>query len=68
MDKVYKGCMLVDEQELLHMMIAVGHTIHTASVNSEVFNDCVKLYVKLLEEKESISRERAKHESKTESI
>lgn len=68
MDKVYQGCMLVDEKELEAMMNSLGHTMHRTTVNSEPFNDCVKLYVKLLKEKESIQHERAKYEPKTESV
>lgn len=68
MDKVYKGCMLVDENELDIMLHALWNDIKEYPTRNEASNELVKLYVKLLEEKESISRERAKHEPKTESI
>lgn len=68
MDKVYKGCMLVDENELNMMLESLKNYIYENVDTGEHFNNLVKLYVKLLEEKESISRERAKHEPKTESV
>lgn len=68
MDKVYQGCMLVDESELDILLDAVGSCIDAVTYCDEPFNELVKLYVKLLKEKESIERERAKYELKTESI
>ena len=68
MDKVYKGCMLVDEKELDTMMYALFNEMVDFEYPSPSFNEIVRVYVKLLDEKESIQRERAKHEPKTESI
>lgn len=68
MDKIYKGCMLVDENELDMMLHALWNEIHAQTFRDERFNETVKLYAKLLEEKEGIQRERAKHEPQTESI
>ena len=68
MDKVYQGCMLVDEKELTALMKAVQNEIYDKCVKEETFNELTKLYVKLLKEKESIQREREKLEPKTEGI
>jgi hypothetical protein len=68
MDKVYQGCMLVDERELTLLINAIGEDIRSYEFQTDLFDELVKLYVKLVKEKESISRERAKHEPKTESI
>lgn len=68
MDKVYRGCMLVDENELDTMMYALFNELVEFEYPSESFNEIVKVYVKLLKEKEDIQHERAKCESKTESI
>ena len=68
MDKVYQGCMLVDEKELDIMLHALWNDIKEFSDNKETFNALVKVYVKLLKEKESIEHERAKLEPKTQSI
>ena len=68
MDKVYKGCMLVDEQELDILLDALKCEIYESCDTDEHFNNLTKLYVKLLSEKESISRERAKCKPETESI
>lgn len=68
MDKVYKGCMLVDENELTALMRAVQNEIYDKCVKEETFNELTKIYVKLLKEKEDIQRERAKCKPETESI
>lgn len=68
MDKVYKGCMLVDENELDTMMYALFNEIVEFEYPAESFNEIVKLYVKLLKEKEDIQRERAKCKPETESV
>jgi hypothetical protein len=58
--------MLVDEKELDMMLHALWNDIKAYPNRDETFDATAKVYVKLLEEKESIQRERAKHE--TESI
>jgi hypothetical protein len=66
MDKVYRGCMLVDENELDTMMYALFNELVEFEYPNNTFNEIVKVYVKLLKEKDDIQHERAKHESQTE--
>ena len=68
MGKVYTACMLVDENELDIMLNSVRIEIGCCEPTNESFNELVKVYVKLLKEKESIQHERAKLEPKEESI
>ncbi len=68
MDKVYRGCMFVDEAELDIMLHTMFEYLKEFEFENENFQDIVKLYVKVLKEKEDIQRERAKCESQTESI
>ena len=68
MDKVYKGCMLVDERELSILLSAIANQLTKFTGFCGEFNELTRLYVKLLDEKESIQREREKHEPKTESV
>lgn len=68
MDKVYRGCMLVDEEELDMLLDAVGGILDRIQHINKDFNELTKLYVKLLKEKEDIQRERAKFEPTTESV
>lgn len=66
MDKVYRGCMLVDENELDIMLHTMFEYLKGFDFDNEHYKNIVKLYVKVLNEKEDIQRERAKHESQTE--
>lgn len=68
MDKVYQGCMMVDENELDILLDSLKAEIYESCDTDEHFDNLTKLYVKLLKEKEDIQRERAKYESKTQSI
>ena len=68
MDKVYAGCIMVDENELDIMLDSLKSKIYEDCDTDEHFDNLTKLYVKLLKEKEDIQRERAKYESKTQSI
>ena len=68
MDKVYQGCMLVDEEELNIMLHTMFEYLKGFEFDNEHYQKIVKLYVNLLKEKESIQREREKLEPKTEGI
>jgi hypothetical protein len=68
MDKVYKGCMLVDEHELDIMLHTMFQYLKGFEHDNEYYQSIVKLYAKVLKEKEDIQHEREKHESKTEGI
>ena len=56
MDKVYRGCMFVDEAELDIMLHTMFEYLKEFEFENENFQDIVKLYVKVLKEKEDIQR------------
>ena len=65
MDKVYAGCIMVDENELDIILDSLKSEIYESCDTDEHFDNLTKLYVKLLNTKEDIERERAKHETQS---
>ena len=65
MDKVYAGCIMVDENELDILLDSLKAEIYESCDTDEHFDNLTKLYVRLLNTKEDIQRERAKHETQS---
>lgn len=61
MDKVYTGIIIVDEKMIDATTSALAeYMTKSKHCTDEEFEECVKMYSKLLDVKESIHRERAK--------
>jgi hypothetical protein len=68
MDKVYTGLLIVDENELNILIDKVIGGICEYDSPCEELDKEIELYTKLLRVRGDIKRERAKFETKTESI